>query len=185
MPKDLEQITTHEADAIARLLDQFKGSTVAELVGILASRTQDLENAIFPLYEGRDILNAEDNILDLIGKLFDVTRQIGESDDNYRIRILTQVIVINSKGTIPDVYSVLTALGATTPQVLEQYPYAIRVQFLASEITIDCARVKELIEAATAPIEVTTVCIPDGFVFGFDEDPDPNVAGFDVGQFAE
>ena len=95
----MTQITDHEDQAQARLPEQFKGKTrMIAMVRALASETQDIEDAGFPMF---DLLNISTQIgaqLDGIGDILTTPRD-GKSDVDYRVALLEAAASITASGT--------------------------------------------------------------------------------------
>lgn len=107
---EIEKITTHEDDAAARLLHQYKGKPNIEgLVKALASNLQEAEDAIFDLIVSRRIDSAVGEQLDKLGELVGVERQ-GFDDDFYRILLYVQIGQNTSQGNHEKVATIFKLL---------------------------------------------------------------------------
>ena len=134
-----EKITTHNEDALDRIIGQYKNSE--RLKGILTAlckQIQDLEDAEHTLFGKLDIDNISDILLDKLGKTIGQER-LGFSDEIYRILIYTR-IAINISGGIPEniinIFRILTQCDKA--DLRELYPASI-------QIMADCKIGSELI----------------------------------------
>jgi hypothetical protein len=125
-------VTNHVELGLNMLLEQFRDST--NLRGVLEAlfdQIQDLEDAVQPIIDARNIDDATADRLDCIGQLVQVPRD-GRSDDAYRIRIRAELAILNSDGTTEDLIAVLQALLAlATPDdilVNEYFPKTIYIR---------------------------------------------------------
>jgi hypothetical protein len=98
----ITQITTHTADALARLPQQFQDKPkLAALISALVDPVQDLENAWWQLLVERAIGVAVGTQLDSIGVIVGQDR-IGLSDDDYRRYLRARIAVNRSSGVDDD-----------------------------------------------------------------------------------
>ncbi|MDK1020045.1 MAG: LamG domain-containing protein [Candidatus Hydrogenedentes bacterium] len=93
------KITDHEARAKARLPEQFKNKEVINaIVGAIGLEMQDLEDAIFPMFDLLDISIMIGAQLDGIGDILTEPRG-GASDVDYRLALLDKAARITASGT--------------------------------------------------------------------------------------
>lgn len=120
--------TTHTATALAQLIEQFQDSSdIKALIAAFVDRAQDLENALFPLLEIRNVDTMTGDRLDGLGQIVNVGRG-GRTDDEYRLRIRAELAILKSTGIARDLVSTLQLLIAQTVadiQVDEYYPKTI------------------------------------------------------------
>ncbi len=96
------QITTHTADALARLPQQFKDKpNLAAFISALVDPIQDIENAMWQLLVERAVSVAVGTQLDAIGVIVKQSR-IGLSDDDYRRYLRARIAVNRSRGVDSD-----------------------------------------------------------------------------------
>lgn len=169
------QITTHNADAKARLLQQYKGK--AKIEGLLdalgSDQIQDLEDAIFGLNTRLDIDNSSGVQLDNIGTIVGRKRN-GQSDAVYRIflkAIIGRNVSESEAERVISVWKIITQ--GTIIQLLEVFPAEVA---LFSDVELDPSLVDiafELMQdvvGAGIKVTPTAVLVEDGF--GFDGNPD-------------
>jgi hypothetical protein len=123
----LELITTHAADALARLTQTLKGKPNLEaLLTALAAEPQALENALYSLYSERTIDAAVGVQLDVIGTIVGQERESSADDDAYRLRLKARVKSNKSSGTVSEILDVfISLLGVPDGLRIEpQYPAA-------------------------------------------------------------
>lgn len=82
---------------------QEDNSTFDGLYRTLAFELDDLNQTLEEVEESNFVLTAQGNSLDRIGELFDVARRTGESDEQFRLQIITRFAQSRGAGTIPDI----------------------------------------------------------------------------------
>lgn len=91
------RLTTHIADAKARMLTQFVGRPIiTSIISMLAGAVQDAEDLAYPVGEGRQLAHAQGVQLDRIGELVGFARG-GLEDGPYRVLLLATIASNNSK----------------------------------------------------------------------------------------
>ena len=97
------KITTHSADAVARLLHQYKGAANIEgLLGVYGTQVQELEDATHAMLLNRTLENATGDQLDALGEIVGQERQ-GADDEDYRIKLKFRIGVNVSEATLNEV----------------------------------------------------------------------------------
>ncbi len=124
-------ITTHETDAIARLLYQYKDKPNIEslIKDLFTTQIQELEDAIIPLYTRLSIDDSIGVQLDEIGEIVGQER-LGLQDDAYRVFIKAKIGVNVSESDIPrviDVWKLIT--NATINQLIETFPAEVNFYY--------------------------------------------------------
>jgi len=120
--------TKRLADAVGKLIDQFKGqANVEALIRAWAQQSQDVETAAFYLLDMTTLSSAAGAQLDGLGRIVGVERA-GRTDDDYRVRIGAQILLNNASGTIEDLLQLAVALGGTTTTLTEFYPAKIEIE---------------------------------------------------------
>lgn len=112
-------------DAVKELvLEQYKGSP--NLVGLIRAvveeSAQPLEDAAIDLHDALDLEKASGKWLDILGKLVCTSRNHGESDDDYRERVI--VTAKETTAGTPD-YAIKVAKilsGDTRPRYMDEAP---------------------------------------------------------------
>ena len=118
----MEQITDHEARAVARMLSQFRGKPRAEAVtGLLGARAQVWEDALWALLDECWIDTAEGAQLDQWGLLLDLVREESWTDERYRALLQAQLLVLRSTGTGDELLEILRRLAETDLVRLREY----------------------------------------------------------------
>ncbi len=123
-PKD-----THVAEALARFTEQFKNRpNLTKLVSAFAERTQGVEDILWEVYTARQLENAEDDRLDMIGAVVGQPRE-GRADAEYRQWIAARVVINRSNGTADDTLHVLELVVPDYPaEYVEYFPAAYGVR---------------------------------------------------------
>lgn len=106
------------------VLEQYKGSPkfLAMLQAVIEESVQPLDGCAVELADALDIDKAEGVLLDIIGKLVCTEREYGETDENFRVRIIG-LAKENRAGT-PD-YAIQMAAsmsGDPTPHYMDEAP---------------------------------------------------------------
>ena len=116
-------ITTHETDAKARLIQQFKGKARIEaLLDAVDEQVQAYEDQIGPLSDVLDIDAMGGVNLDNIGNIVSQDRE-GRSDANYRVAIREKISANVSSGTPDQVIGIFEFItGSTTIDFIELFP---------------------------------------------------------------
>lgn len=135
----ITQITTHNIDALARLLYQYKNSSNLQglITGLFGTQVQELEDALWPLFDRLNIDTQEGTQLDGIGSIVGQTR-MGLSDDLYRIWLKAKIAKNVSEGDIERVISIWQLFNpdATTIEIREAYPAEVDIYSNAA-LTVD------------------------------------------------
>jgi len=112
MAQEITTISTHVEDALARLLERYKGKEKTEgIIEALADQFQDLEDVTFSLILGRAISTAEGKQLDLLGTIVDLERESGLSDERYRVLLYVKIGQNTSQGAPEKLITVLKLLA--------------------------------------------------------------------------
>lgn len=190
------QITNHVAQAIDRLLQQYKGQPRIEaILTAFVEQIQEAENAIYSLDAGRQLSSAVGAQLDELGTLLNYERG-GLSDAVYLI-FLRGVIARNfSDGTLTAIREELVLLlDAEETLIFENFPAEFSAQFSDSsrDSTLFATIARFVQECAGAGIRFGSLtefaASGDAFAFvggnfpakGFGDTGDPSLGG----QFAE
>ena len=110
----VNQITNHVQAALDRMIQQYKGRPLFEgLITAFVTQIQDLENAIYPIDQYRQLLFAYGQQLDNLGEIIGLKRN-GLNDSEYLILLLGTIAENNSDTTAPVLlYIVKTVFQAT------------------------------------------------------------------------
>jgi hypothetical protein len=134
------QITDHVQQALARLLQQYRGRTlVTGLYTSLVDQIQDLENALFALDAGRQIWNgtgspAIGEQLDQLGTIIGIGRN-GLSDAEYLLFLFGKIAENFSDTTIPTILNVVAyVFQAESVSLVELFPAGIGLGVIGSPI---------------------------------------------------
>lgn len=126
----ITQITTHNTDALARLLYQYKDSANIKsfLTAIFGTQVQELEDAIYSIFSALDIQNVEGDQLDQVGTIVGQERY-GVDDVEYRIRLLARIGKNVSEGDIERVISVwrLFSPMSVETHLVEHFPAEVAI----------------------------------------------------------
>jgi hypothetical protein len=120
----MSKITSHVADAQARLPEQFKNAgNLKNLIAAFVESTQDYEDLVYPLFTLLDIDTMEGVQLDGIGSIVNEARQ-GRSDAEYREAIRVRISLNTSSGEPETVIWLFKTLTDPTGAIdyVEDYP---------------------------------------------------------------
>ncbi len=93
------KIENHVQQALDRLLQQYKGRpNIAAFITALVEQVQDLEDAIYPLDQYRQLIYAYGQQLDNLGEVIGLSRN-GLNDQEYLVLLLGTIAENNSDST--------------------------------------------------------------------------------------
>jgi len=182
-----EQITTHVADAIDRLPDQFRRiiaptNNITDLITKLTEKVQELENIIFDMAGHLSLADATGETLERYGELVGQSRPISglaATDDNvYRGLIYGQIVENTSNGTIEQAIAILLSMLCSDIIITEIPHAAAEIQYTGTPL-FTVSEIREILIRATAPIELD-VSFYTATPFGFAGDP--TAFGFGIGE---
>ena len=142
----------HVDEAIAHLLQQFKGLTNwPKVLTAFVEQVQDLENMFEDLLAIPDLDTATGEQLEVLGRIVGEARQ-GRSDADYLIGIRGRILVNKSEGTPVDIIELLTTISdGNTVELIEYFPAAYTARLETAVASEDeAARFAVLMRAATA-----------------------------------
>ena len=117
------KIENHVQIARDSLISQYKEATnLGIILDAFIEQTQDLEDALFSLLEGRWIDQAEGKVLDDFGTIIGQER-LGFDDEFYKVLLYSKIGENVSQGEtvrVVDVYKIITR--ATRAELQENYP---------------------------------------------------------------
>lgn len=129
----LVQNTAHVSEALARLLEQFKGSeNLRSLIAALVQPLQDLEGVSFEVYTEMWLSTAEGVQLDGIGEIVGQPRD-GRTDVGYRPWIQARILVNRSNGKGDEILRVAELVVGSLDNVheVEEPPAAYTIRLYA------------------------------------------------------
>ena len=169
------KVTTHNTDALARLLYQYRDSTNLKslITAIFGTQVQDIENAIYQLMTRLDIDNSEGDQLDGIGEIVGQERQ-GLSDDLYKLWLKAKIGKNTSEGDLERVISIWSLFNpdATVIHIYEYFPASISISSNSALDPVYASYLTEILGfmqgIVCAGISVSTIIVfdPDN-AFGF------------------
>lgn len=180
--------TEHFAQALNRLLSQFKGKPRFEaVIKAFLDQIQEVENILNTLLNARTIDNASGDLLDIIGKIVGRPRE-GRDDNDYRVWLKSQLSINKSSGTAEELITVIqliTGLATSGTVLIEEFDSDIayfRLTILTALGTIDPDVVKEIINSMRAAgVSTDLVGYLEEPLFRLDTGPgldEGNLAGF-------
>lgn len=127
-------------------MSSSEDSTLDGLYRTLAYELDDLYQAYYEIEESNFIYAAEGESLDRIGELFDVDRLRAESDDQYRLRIITRFGEARGAGTIPEIsqaFSQMLDVDETIFELSEPDDEVLVVEFVLDEFIVTDSEIDE------------------------------------------
>lgn len=104
------KITTHVQDALNRLLQQYQGRpNITALLTALVTQIQDLENAMYPIDQYRQLYSAYGQQLDNLGEVIGLERN-GLTDNEYFVLFLGTIAENNSDTTAPTMLNIIKTI---------------------------------------------------------------------------
>lgn len=178
---------SHLDGALNRLLEQYKGQpNIEKLLRIFVARWQSMENVLQAVLEFRLLDNATGFLLAVYGKLLDLPRRPGWTDDQWRFFMRLKIRALRSSGTAAELIALARLMrpdGSTAPvRLFPEYPkgYRIEIPDVATDVR---GLAVELLELATAaPERAVIVFYISGSGFAF-RGPGTTY-GFGHGRFA-
>lgn len=152
-------VTTHDTDALGRLIEQFKQATkLKQIISVFTTQVQELEDLLAPFFDRLNIDVSEGTQLDNLGAIVGIERE-GRSDAVYRLFIKGKIATNTSEGTpenLIDVFKILVGGGIIF--IVESFPAEVS---LMSTVLITSgleASIKTIVEdAAAAAVSVGSI----------------------------
>ena len=180
-------ILDHIAQAKERLLEQQKNKPGIEgTLTAFVEQIQDIEDVLNALGTERAVDTAEGVQLDKIGEIVGIERELGQSDEDYRIEIKAKIVQNMNQGTPEEVIAAAKFfIGASFAWYLEVYPAAVDI-FTSTPVDPSLqvkirAKIKSFLPAGVAFDNFGFFPEVDAFRFdaapGFGDTDDPDVGG--------
>ena len=186
MADSILKIDTHIADALNRLLEQYKNKPKTEgLISALSQQFQDMEDVTFSLILGREISSAVGAQLDLMGTIVNLSRASGQSDDRYRTLLYVKVGQNTSQGApekLISIYKLLTDANTIFYQNLNRASIMLTVDKDIDplndpdDVTFIYTNLED-VAAGGVRIDYLSCFSPDGDSFAF-AGPNTNIPAF-------
>jgi hypothetical protein len=117
----MEHVTNQKERARELLAAQYRDGDLEIFVDMPMERIQEIEDALWDLYEAFDLSTAVGVQLDALGRIAGLARSYSDTDDVYRIKVAARLIVLRSRGTLEDVLSVFHVLEPDSDLVVTEY----------------------------------------------------------------
>jgi len=119
--------TTHDTEALARLIEQFKElPNIAALINAYTEQTQDDEDVFWDLLLERALSTAIGAQLDGLGEIVGEER-LGRSDDDYRLAITARIKRNVMSGTGDEILEILALLTDNVFTLEEFFPAGLKI----------------------------------------------------------
>lgn len=125
------KITTHVVDALADMPSVFREpAKMKAVLSVWANRYQGLENVAWDLLTKRHLSGSSGVQVDKLLAIIDLARKYGESDAAYKARQPTHIRVLQSSGTVEDLYAIVYGLTAASAIWIEEcFPACMLIHF--------------------------------------------------------
>lgn len=133
----ITHITTHKADAIARLLEQYKGkSRIEALISSLVGGYQSVEDAFNDLGVNRFVAVATGETLTNIGSIVGAERS-DLDDETLRLLILARIQVNISNGAPETLIMIFKLITKANEVIFREYPHGDIQMFTNGTLALD------------------------------------------------
>lgn len=151
----LQYIKNHVELANSRLVQQDKESyNFVKLLSALTIKLQEIEDALFYLFDRMGVFTAEGKTLDIIGEIVNEARK-SRMDAEYRFRILRKIMQNNSCGTPEDIINLVLFFVKDISQIrLIETSYSYFFIEVRTDIGIDTIKIMKEIILTTKPVGV-------------------------------
>ena len=188
-----EPITDYTAGAAGLVSWQLQGkANFMALLAVATDRLQLLEDLLQDLGAHRDVDTAEGVQLDRLGHELGQDRYggpygLGEADDVYRGKVRARIVANVSCSSAADLARVVRALLGSKVLVVSHTDlpparFVLGVGVTSGLSAAEEAGLVQMVDDARAAGVGMSLCWYTDKVFGFAEDTDPLVAGFDDGS---
>ncbi len=177
------KITTHSADALLRLLEQYRGKdNIESLFTPFLTQVQEWEDAVHEMLELLEIDTMDGVTLDTIGALVGRVRPASSTTDAiYRVLIKAQIGANTSEGIAQDVLAVFDILKSTNEgSMTEYYPACLGFYIegsLSAEIEDNFIELVSTSVAASIEVFAVKFSDTDPLILGWDGLSDPTTLG--------
>ena len=174
---------SHTEEAVARLPDQFvDSSNLISLVSLSSDRMQGINDEAIKMLDGMSLSTASGKQLDNLATILNLVRISGESDSDFRARILSETSLLSRSGEpshVIDVYLLLTE--ATSVFFGENYPAGIElaahVAVDAEDADVDSAIIDSMNNVKAGGIDMILLISPETDFFFFDSEANVDASG--------
>ena len=184
----ITKVEDHCADAIGRLLEQFRDKPViAEILCSYVQPLNDVEAAFCQLLDERHIDVAIGAQLDVIGRLVGEPRQ-NKTDDAYRVFLRVRLLVLQSDGKREQLLAILRRIFPDTGIAIDVRPLppaGVAYSVITTTSPIDAAEVGSILDDAKGGgvllhyVHTNNLQEPaTTFVFGAGTSPTASTRGF-------
>lgn len=161
---NVTQILDHKLRGLKRLLEQYKNQpNLGAVLDVYLDRYQDLEDAIYPLFEALNIRVQETAMLDLIGQIVGAPRTTND-DARYRILIYVKIHQNVSNGEPERVITVFKLLTASEyVHYINLYAAEVQVQVtqpIPNQGEVDLIY-RETHKVVAADVRITAILFAD------------------------
>jgi len=134
---DLVHITTHEDDAVARLIGQYQDRPrLAAIVRAIVKQIQEIEDALWDVYVQGALDAAANAELDVIGDIVGQERS-GLDDTNYRVFISARIKTNRSDGKYSQLMTVAKLLLGADAKVKFRAYYPSAAVMASDDVAIN------------------------------------------------
>jgi hypothetical protein len=142
----------HVERSILQLIEVFRKPRNQEWLRTSVGQVQEIEDALWQLFNAFDLETGEGAVLDLIGNLLGERRD-GRLDPDFRAALRARILVNQSDGHLESMLAVLVALvpslaGSDDVLVSELYPAGVHFEILAALDGVEPATIARMLRQA-------------------------------------
>jgi hypothetical protein len=152
----------HVERSILQLIEVFRKPRNQEWLRTSVGQVQEIEDALWQLFNAFDLETGEGAVLDLIGNLLGERRD-SRLDPDFRAALRARILVNQSDGRVEDMLAVLVALvpaleGSDDILVSELHPAGIHFEVLADLAGVEPTTIARMLrQAKPAGVRLTMV----------------------------
>ena len=171
------EVTTHVADGVAVLGQQFRRDTIRAILEPWLTQVQELEAAVWDCY-ALSIDTSSGHALDQIGEILLQTRPVDMLDAAYRSVLKAVVKTLRSSGTGPELVAVMRELvGSYAFSMTQAFPASLVFEpDAASDVPAE-VMLAILSRGASAAVRLQVIDVPDADWFTFSSDTETSETG--------
>lgn len=163
----------HTDAALDRVLEQYKEQPNLErLLRIFVARWQSLENLLQAILEFHLLDVATGWLLAVYGRLLDLPRRPGWTDDQWRLFLRLKIRALKSSGTADELLAIANIIrdfvgSSGTVRLFPEYPKAYRIELPDVPASLHDITLEILQLATAAPERIVLVFFTTGAGFAF------------------
>lgn len=151
----------HIKEARKTLSPHIRKPGTLTLLGSLVQHSQELEIILVSLLNNFHADSSGPH-LERVARVVDVKRLPDESDESLRLRVKTEIAVMNSTGTIPDLINIINLLSNDYRAKIQEFPGSIHVEISFNLSQYQLSEVREILDRARcAGVKISRISYAD------------------------